>query len=192
MSIVTLVSGGLDSSLMAVLAKENGQEQYPLFIDYGQLAAEKEWEACQRIHKTFSLPDPVRVNISGYGKIIPSGITNVNLDIKKEAFLPGRNLIFLIIGAGYAVKKNASAVCMGLLNEDTHLFPDQTDEFLDSAEKVMELTVGKKIRIIAPLREFFKDDVIRLSKLKGIHGTYSCHSGKDEPCGKCISCEEFK
>ena len=45
MAIVTLVSGGLDSSLMAVLANENGNKQFPLFINYGQLGFEQEWKA---------------------------------------------------------------------------------------------------------------------------------------------------
>lgn len=51
MSIVSLVSGGLDSSLMSVLAKENGNIQYPLFIDYGQLGIQREWESCKKYMK---------------------------------------------------------------------------------------------------------------------------------------------
>jgi len=191
MSIVTLVSGGLDSSLMAILAKENGQKQYPLFIDYGQLAAEKEWETCQKIHIKYDLPTPTKVDISGFGKTIPSGITNINFDIKKEAFLPGRNLIFLIIGAAYAIKKNAHAVCIGLLNEYTHIFPDQTNRFLYEAERIIEISFGQKVNVVAPLMDLYKKDVINLAKIKGINGTYSCHSGRNKPCGKCISCEEF-
>ena len=44
MSFVNLVSGGLDSTLVGVMAKEEGVEHFPLFIDYGQRAARKEWE----------------------------------------------------------------------------------------------------------------------------------------------------
>ena len=49
MSIVTLVSGGLDSTLVAVLAREGGLEQYPLFVDYGQRAKNKELSACRAV-----------------------------------------------------------------------------------------------------------------------------------------------
>ena len=45
MSVVTLVSGGIDSSLMALLAKKENITQYPLFIDYGQLGRDKELNA---------------------------------------------------------------------------------------------------------------------------------------------------
>ena len=44
MSIVTLVSGGLDSTLVAKLAQEEGLRQHPLFIDYGQRSRDRELE----------------------------------------------------------------------------------------------------------------------------------------------------
>lgn len=192
MSLVTLVSGGLDSSLMAILAKDNKNKQFPLFIDYGQLAVEREWQACKNIHQRFNLPIPEKMDISGYGKTILSGITSTNKKIREEAFLPGRNLIFLLMGAAYAIQCEANAVCIGLLNEKTHLFPDQTDCFLSVTENMIAISMGKSISILTPLREFFKDDVIALAEKKGIKDSYSCHSGNIEPCGKCISCEEFK
>ena len=50
MSVVNLVSGGLDSTLIAVMMREEGIEQFPLFIDYGQRAAKREWDTCQEVH----------------------------------------------------------------------------------------------------------------------------------------------
>ena len=35
MGIVTLVSGGFDSTLMSLMAHEEGATLFPLFIDYG-------------------------------------------------------------------------------------------------------------------------------------------------------------
>ena len=58
MSLVTLASGGLDSSLVAVLARENGIEQFPLFIDYGQICRDQELEACIRVFSRLGLPKP--------------------------------------------------------------------------------------------------------------------------------------
>lgn len=192
MSLVTLVSGGLDSSLMAILAKENKNEQFPLFIDYGQLAAEMEWKACKIIHRKFNLPIPLKMDISGYGNTILSGITSPNKKIMEEAFLPGRNLMFLLLGAAYAIQCETNSVCIGLLNEKTHLFPDQTDYFLRVAENIIEISMGKRISLLTPLREFFKADIIALAEKKGMKDSYSCHFGDIEPCGKCISCEELK
>ena len=58
MSIVTLVSGGLDSTLVAKLAQEEGLRQYPLFIDFGQRARERELAACRRAMADLDLPEP--------------------------------------------------------------------------------------------------------------------------------------
>ncbi len=44
MQIVTLVSGGVDSTLMSLMAQEEGVTLFPLFVDYGQLGAEREWQ----------------------------------------------------------------------------------------------------------------------------------------------------
>ena len=191
MSIVTLVSGGIDSSLMALMAKEEGIIQHPLFIDYGQLGREKELSACRAIHEAHGLPEPVAMGLSGFGQHISSGLTDGQKDIFADAFLPGRNLLFLLAGAAYAYQVDASAVAIGLLNEGTHLFPDQTGQFLIQAEEVLSLCMGRKIRIIAPLMKFYKSDVLRLVKRFGLTGTYSCHSGLDEPCGVCVSCKEL-
>lgn len=191
MSIVTLVSGGIDSSLMAMLAKEEGIIQHPLFVNYGQLGLEKELSACRTIHAELGLPEPIAMNLSGFGENISSGLTDREKDVFADAFLPGRNLLLVLAGAAYAYQVNASAVAMGLLNEETHLFPDQTGQFLIQAEAMLSICIGRKIRIIAPLMEFHKSDVIRLARKYGLTGTYSCHSGLDEPCGVCISCREI-
>lgn len=192
LSIVTLMSGGLDSSLMSVLTNESGEAQIPLFINYGQLNAEKEYKGALLHCKCFGFPKPTVIDISGYGQVITSGITDSKKDIVKEAFLPGRNMMLLLIASSFAVQNNSSVISIGLLDERTVLFPDQTDDFLISAEYTISKALGTKIEIVAPLRSFTKQDVIEMSKDKGIDGTYSCHSGNDEPCGKCISCQEFK
>jgi len=191
MSIVTLVSGGLDSSLMALLAKKEGIIQHPLFIDYGQLAREKELRACRAIHAAHGLPKPVVVTLSGFGEVISSGLTDREKDIFADAFLPGRNLLFLLAGAAYAYQVNANAIAIGLLNEETHLFPDQTAQFLIQAEAILSLCMERNIQVIAPLMKFYKSDVIRLATKYRLSRTYSCHSGLDEPCGVCVSCREL-
>ena len=191
MSMITLVSGGLDSTLMAVLAKDEHLKQFPIFIDYGQRARRQEWSTCQRLFDKLKLPEPVRMDLRGFGKIIPSGLTNSKLRLNEDAYLPGRNLLFLLVAGSYAYTNNCGAIAIGLLNDKHHLFPDQTRAFLKDAGKLFVLTFKRKIKIVTPLMKFTKKDVAALAKRKKISGTYSCHSGRIEPCGKCISCLEF-
>ena len=191
MGIVSLVSGGVDSTLVSLMAYEVGATLFPLFINYGQLGADKEWEACERLHKKFNLPLVSRMDLSGFGKIVPSGLTNSKLRVNEDAFLPGRNLLFVLAGAAHAFKVQAHSVAIGLLNPANRLFPDQTKEFLKESERVIETAMGKRIRILAPLIEFSKTDVLSMASERGIEHTYSCHAGGNEPCGVCIACVEI-
>lgn len=192
MSFVNLVSGGLDSTLVAVMAKEDQIEQFPLFIDYGQRAALREWETCVAVHRSFALPAPVRMDLSGFGRVIASGLTRENLPVREAAFTPGRNLMFLLMGSAYAYQVGASSVAVGLLAEQFSLFPDQRRDFIEQAERAICAAMGVNIKVLTPLMDFGKADVIQLAETRGISGTYSCHTGSMEPCGRCIACLEFK
>jgi len=193
MGIVVLVSGGIDSSVMCKIIEKQGEEITPLFIDYGQLAAKKEWEACQRVFKECKFPNPVKIDLRGYGKMIPSGLTNSQKDICKDVFLPGRNMLFLLVGAAYAFSHGEKTIAIGLLTEKTHLFPDQTEEFIVNANFALNSALEADLTIITPLINFTKHDVIELAKHYKIplDKTYSCHSGRDRYCGQCVACKEI-
>jgi len=192
MSIVTLVSGGMDSTLITVLACEEGIEVYPLFINYGQLARDRELAACKESFEKLNLPEIREVNLAGMGDLIHCGLTDPSFDIKEQAFLPGRNMLFLLSGASYAYQVGATGVAIGLLNEEMSIFPDQTKEFITQAQKTLSLSMGWPIDLLTPLIEFNKADVVALAEQKGITNTYSCHAGTAEPCGVCIACQEYQ
>jgi len=191
LSIVTLVSGGLDSSLMTFLAKEENITQYPLIINYGQRCFDQELSACKAVLSNLDIAPIQIMDLHGFGEIISSSLTKPDLRISEDAFLPGRNLLFLLAGAAYAYETSSNSVAIGLLSEDYHLFPDQTKEFVSSAEQTIQKALGRSIKIITPLIEFTKKDVLRLAEINEIIDTYSCHMGTSEPCGECISCKEI-
>ena len=191
MSVVPLVSGGLDSTVMAALIKLEGIDQYPLFINYGQLSYAREYEACCRLFSDHGLPAATIIDVSGWGKTISSGLTDSRKRIFEDAFLPGRNLMFLLIAASYAYRVNASSIAIGLLDESQSLFPDQTRAFCSEAESILGRVLDRSIRVIAPLIAMAKADVLRIATELGISGTYSCHAGTVEPCGACVACREY-
>lgn len=192
MGIVTLVSGGFDSTLMSLMAQEEGVTLFPLFVDYGQLGAAKEWDTCKRLHKKHNLPEVTCMDLSGFGKTIPSGITDPKLRINEDAFLPGRNLLFVLAGAAHAFRIGADSVALGLLDPADHLFPDQTKRFVKECESIVETAMGKRIAVLTPLIEFSKSDVLAMARERGLQDTYSCHAGGDTPCGVCVACIEIE
>lgn len=191
MSMVTLMSGGLDSTLMAVLAASQGVAQFPLFIDYGQLGRERELMACRTNCARYKLPAPIVAELSGYGALLSSGLTDPKKHIVRDAFLPGRNLLFVTLAGAYAHQVGAHTIGIGLLHEAFSLFPDQTKVFLAEAQQVVTRATGRDIKIVAPLMSFSKKEIVAMAASEGIEGTYSCHAGGETPCGACISCREF-
>lgn len=192
MGFVNLVSGGLDSTLVGVLAKGDNVDHYPLFIDYGQRASKMEWKACRASHRELGLPAPKRMQLSGFGRLIRSGLTDSELNVKDDAFTPGRNLLFLLMGSAYAFQLGVSSVAIGLLSEELSLFPDQRSAFIEKAEVAIEAALGRHISVMTPLMDFEKRQVVDLANSKGVSGTYSCHMGSKEPCGYCIACQEYQ
>jgi 7-cyano-7-deazaguanine synthase len=191
MSVVTLCSGGLDSALMATIFAERNVRQWPLFINYGQLSARKELESCRAVCDRLHLPPPMVIDAAGYGATIQSGLTSTSCDVFLDAFTPGRNLLFLTLAASYGFKNGVRAVAIGLLREDSCLFPDQTDGFISAASVALSAAMGTDIDILMPLRMFSKSDVVAAAAKYGLTGTYSCHRGTDAPCGICVSCREY-
>lgn len=191
MSIVTLVSGGLDSTVMAVLARDEKIRQYPLFIDYGQLGKGREFNACITNFRKHDLPPPEVASLPGYGALLSSGLTDPGKRIFEDAFLPCRNLMFLTVGAAYAYQQGASSVAIGLLNDSLSLFPDQTRQFVNDATAILSQSLGRPVQIATPLMAFSKADIVAMAKDLGIERTYSCHAGGAEPCGVCVACREY-
>ena len=193
MDVVVLVSGGIDSIVACKIIESEGDNVLPLFIDYGQLATGKEWVACQNLLSDCGFPQAVRIDVSGFGKSISSGITDSSKDIYKDAFLPCRNLLFLTLAASYACTKGTKVIAIGLLNEESHLFPDQTEEAVVNANFAINSALNDNYVILTPLIQFSKSDIIKLAEKYEVplDKTYSCHSGDDVYCGKCVACKEI-
>jgi len=187
--VCVLLSGGIDSTACVSFYLGQHFSVRALFIDYGQLAANAEWEACQKVCDYLDLK-AVRMDVKGFGQLIPSGLTNDSLEIAKEAFVPTRNLLFLVLGSAYGYVKSALVIALGLLSNP--IFPDQTSDFVEESERTISKTLGLDVKILAPLLSLNKLDVLKLAHRYDfpMEYTYSCHSGDKRPCGHCISCKE--
>lgn len=189
MRVVVAMSGGLDSAMLCYLLKKDGNEVLPVHVNYGQLAEEREWAACIKICHHIGIREPLRIDIGGMSQI-PSGLTDRNHDIEKMAFFPTRNLIFLVASAAYAYANSSNVVSIGLLANP--IFPDQTQDFVKSAEACISKALGSRIRVLTPFITLDKREILKLAEKETflVSIAYYCHSGGAEPCGRCISCKE--
>jgi 7-cyano-7-deazaguanine synthase len=190
--VVCLASGGLDSVVCLHLLREQHLKPLPVFIDYGQRNREREFHALELNLRDARFAQPVVIDVSGFGKVIRSGLTDTSLRVFEDAFTPNRNLLFLTLAASVAHTRAISTIALGFLSESTAIFPDQTDVFLEKAENAIGESLGVDFRIVKPLRDFTKANVVELAKMLGISSTYSCHLGEVVPCGECIACKEYQ
>ena len=188
MKVICLSSGGIDSSVILHMLKCEKHEIFPLYVDYGHKSALMEIQSLNNICAKLELK-PKIIQLSKLS-FIKSGLTDSNISHIKDPYFPNRNLLLLTIAASYGYQKLVDVISIGLL--DNVIFPDQTQKFVQDSEKLLSLSMGKAIKILAPLMELDKKEVIGLAKKHNIplELTYSCYSGNMESCGKCKACIE--
>lgn len=201
---VVLLSGGLDSS--TVLYYTITKNFYPLCLifNYSQ-RHKKEIVAAKNIArsvnakyyiiKTF-FPWKGSALIDSKLKIPDSKLYSEKKSTIPITYVPARNIIFLSYAVSLAEVVGAEYIFYGANQIDYSGYPDCRKNFVKKFQQmVYEGTKtgieGKKIKIVSPLINMSKSEIIKLAiKLKvPLELTWSCYNGGKEPCGKCDSCK---
>ena len=199
---VILVSGGLDSSTVLAMAKQQGFDCYTLSFDYGQrhrselFAAAKVSEAMQvEAHKVVSLD---------LGTIGGSALTDTNIDVPEYetsgipvTYVPARNTVFLSIALGWAEVLGANVIFVGVNAVDYSGYPDCRPDYINAFEQMANLATkagveGNKLTVHAPLIDMTKGQIIQAGIKIGVDYsvTVSCYQADEQgaACGVCDSC----
>ncbi len=198
---VILLSGGLDSTTAAWLARASNFEVFALSFEYGQ-RHDKELAAATRVAKAVGARQHqiVRVNLGDWSASSLTGQGEIPTEPNGKGipstWVPARNHIFLAIASGYAEVVGASAIYIGVSEVDYSGYPDCRGEFLDAFQRAANLASkqfveeGKSIPVLAPFLHLSKSGIVRLGLSLGVdYGlTWSCYQGGDKPCQLCDSC----
>jgi 7-cyano-7-deazaguanine synthase len=205
---VVLLSGGLDSTTAAALARREGYELYALTVRYGQVHA-AEIEAARRVALAIGVARHIELDVDlrafggssllGEGEIPNNSITNNSItnNTIPSTYVPARNTILLSLALGWAEVLGADRIVIGVNAIDYSGYPDCRPEFLSAFEYLATLATragvgGAVIRIWAPLQALSKAGIIRLGAELGVdYGlTHSCYAPLPDgrPCGQCDSC----
>jgi 7-cyano-7-deazaguanine synthase len=199
---VVLVSGGLDSTTVLAMAKEQGFACYTLSFDYGQRHS-AELLAAEQVSAGYSDVEHkiVKLNLDSIGG---SALTDLSIDVPETetegipvTYVPARNTVFLSIALGWAEVLGAHDIFIGVNAVDYSGYPDCRPEYIAAFEVLANLATrdgveGRKFSIHTPLIDLGKDEIIGLGLGLGVDyvQTVSCYQATDTglACGKCDSC----
>lgn len=197
-----LLSGGLDSMVVAALARESGRELYALTVDYGQ-RHRRELASAQGIAERLgaarhivlpldlrqfggsALTDDIAVPKHGVGNDIP------------VTYVPARNLVFLALTTAFAEASRAHDIFIGVNALDYSGYPDCRPEFIASFAETARLGTrqgvqGSPFTIHAPLQHMSKAQIARECHRLGLDPgwSWSCYDPTPASlaCGACDSC----
>ena len=203
--VVVLLSGGLDSTTCAYLARAAGHEIHALSFDYGQRLV-KELESARRVAQAVDARQHVFMkfdlgawggsSLTDHAMTVPTHgrVEDIDTGIP-NTYVPGRNTLFLSFALSFAEATNAAAIYIGINALDYSGYPDCRPEFLEAYREVARLGTrqgieGRNVDIRAPLMHWNKAEIIRHGLAVGTdYGlTWSCYQGGATPCGVCDSC----
>ena len=199
---VVLLSGGLDSMVVAGLACEAGYAVHALTIDYNQ-RHRREIDAARVIAKHVgavrqvvlpldlrqfggsALTDDIAVPKDGVGEDIP------------VTYVPARNLVFLSLTLAWAEAIGARDIFIGVNALDYSGYPDCRPEFISGFQSLAELATkagaqGSPFTIHAPLQFLGKAQIAAETARLGLDPamSWSCYdpTPAGQACGLCDSC----
>lgn len=201
---VVLLSGGLDSSTAAAIARSEGFSIYALTVDYGQRHA-REIESAGLVAKSLGAAKhiviPLNLRLFGGSALtddieVPTGRSHHEIGSGIPAtYVPARNIVFLSLAASFAETVNAQDIFLGVSQIDYSGYPDCRAEFVQAFERAVNLGTkagvqGEGFRIHTPLINLSKSETIALGIRLGLDYslTWSCYLGGDLACGECDSC----
>lgn len=202
---VVLLSGGLDSSTVAAIAKERGFEVIAITFDYGQ-RHRRELESARAVGEALGVKEHIFVSLpigehldsslTSKAKEVPTGRPRDSIRAEiPSTYVPSRNIIFLSIAASVAESRGADAVFIAANSVDFSGYPDCTPEFIAAFQATLDIGTragkeGRGIKVDAPVLRMTKAEIVREAvRLKvPLELTWSCYKGGDRACGVCDSC----
>ena len=197
---ICILSGGMDSTLASYIAKNEGYEIIAVHFNYGQRTQDRELKAFRDICDDLKILEKYEIDIPFFTQIGASALTDKNIDVPTggiEAgvpitYVPFRNGIFLSITAAIAEKEGATAMYIGVVQEDSSGYPDCTDLFISDMKRAINQGTKEDthIDIVTPLVHLSKAQIV-LEAMKlnvPLEHTWSCYKEENKACGVCDSC----
>lgn len=202
--VVTILSGGLDSTALAYYLDHHGYNQTFVSFDYGQKHRRELDFAEATANRLGGAWHKIRLPL---GDVLESALTTSSIEVPhghyeeesmSRTVVPNRNAIMLAIAFGIANSLGADYVAIGVHAGDHAVYPDCRPEFIHRFEQMQRVALegvnNGSPSLLAPFVHLRKDGIVQIG-----HGiqtpwalTWSCYEGGETHCGKCGTCVERK
>ncbi len=205
---ISILSGGLDCCVATTVFNKE-YEIHAITFNYGQKAFKQELKSSKEIcdkmgwtHEVIELP--WLENISNSSLNTTEEIPEVEIsdldnfkkssETAKNVWVPARNTVFTSIALSYAESIGAEIIIVGWNGEEGTTFPDNSEEYLNEFNELINVGSPNKIKIEAPAIKLNKEEIVTLGIKVGapMELSYSCYKGNDKQCGVCESCMRRK
>lgn len=198
--IVSVLSGGLDSTTAAYMAKSEGYEIVAVHFDYRQRTQVRERRAFEAICDALGVAERYVIDLPFFETIGTSALTDREIAVPTGGIEPGipvtyvpfRNGIFLSVAAAIAEKEGCEAIAIGVVEEDSSGYPDCREPFIVSMQQTINLGTrdATAVKILTPLVHLKKEQIVAEALSLGVplELTWSCYQEEEEACGVCDSC----
>lgn len=185
--IGVLFSGGMDSATVLALLGTITPDVVPIFINYGQLAMEREQQAAVEIAAFMKIGKVVQLDVTLLGR---STVLEETSQIQ-DFYIPHINMIRLIYASAWGLSNRVYKFAVGWQEKDVgNRHSNTIPEFALEMSKVLSMSAGVEITIVAPFSGLDKAGIIAAATQLDVPlgMTYSCHAGGIMHCGECPSC----
>ena len=208
---ITILSGGLDSAVATCLAARKYKISLAITFDYGQRAKRREigsaahlcrmWKIRHKIIKLDFLRTLAGSALTDSTKRLPH-LKESDFDRNKErlrkcakaVWVPNRNALFINIAASFAEANNTQKIVTGFNIEEGKTFPDNSQKFLNAANRALKTSTLSKPEVMAPVGKMDKVEILKaaLDNKIDITRLWPCYDNGHKWCGICESCVRLK
>lgn len=203
---VVLLSGGLNSAVIAALARKEGP-LVALHVRYGHRAAEREAELFERQADHFGIRERMIVDMPHFAAMGFSARVSRKRQIEdaiclgaaeSNCYVPG--LIGALVNAAfsYAHGTGAGRIYLGVAEnlgppapKTSAVYPDYAREYLQLCDHLLAVAGGRRmVHLETPLLDLCRADIIKLGRRLDVPFdlTWSCLSSGTQCCGACAGC----
>ncbi|MCG5548418.1 7-cyano-7-deazaguanine synthase QueC [Halorhodospira halochloris] len=212
-----LFSGGQDSTTCLAWALERFSRVETIGFDYGQRHS-VELEARRTILEQIAEQFPIWRERLGedhlldshvLGQISSTSLTSesaITYDSRglPSTYVPGRNLLFFVLAAAVAERRNIRNIVAGVCETDYSGYPDCRDDTIKSLQVTLNLGMAQQLILHTPLMWLDKARTWELAAKVGgndlinliVEHSHTCYHGNRQKlhpwgygCGQCPACQ---